>query len=93
LAVGSGLRGLVCSPLELVSLRQNLPPSIELVSPGIRGLDDAGGDQKRILSAAEAVAAGANWLVIGRPIYSATNPREAAEKIFRSVSVKAGVIA
>jgi orotidine-5'-phosphate decarboxylase len=85
LAIGSGLRGLVCSPLELVSLRQNLPPSIELVTPGIRGSDDAGGDQKRILSAAEAMAAGANWLVIGRPIYTAPNPREAAERIFESL--------
>jgi orotidine-5'-phosphate decarboxylase len=81
LAAGAGLRGLVCSPLELAALRQALPASMQLVTPGIRGPDDAAGDQKRTLSAAEALAAGANWLVIGRPIYAAQNPRAAAETI------------
>jgi orotidine-5'-phosphate decarboxylase len=81
LAASSGLRGLVCSPLELAALRQLLPASMQLVTPGIRGLEDPAGDQKRTLSAAEAIAAGANWLVIGRPIYAAENPRAAAERI------------
>jgi orotidine-5'-phosphate decarboxylase len=81
LAASSGLRGLVCSPLELAALRQQLPSSIQLVTPGIRGPGDAAGDQKRTLSASEAIAAGANWLVIGRPIYAAENPRAAAEGI------------
>jgi orotidine-5'-phosphate decarboxylase len=81
LAAGAGLRGLVCSPLELAALRQALPASMQLVTPGIRGPDDAAGDQKRTLSAAEALAAGANWLVIGRPIYAAQHPRAAAETI------------
>ena len=85
LAATSGLRGLVCSPLELVALRQLLPASMQLITPGIRGPDDAVGDQKRTLSAAEALAAGANWLVIGRPIYAAENPRAAAEKILSSL--------
>ena len=85
LAATSGLRGLVCSPLELVALRQLLPASMQLITPGIRGPDDAVGDQKRTLSAAEALAAGANWLVIGRPIYAADNPRAAAEKILSSL--------
>jgi orotidine-5'-phosphate decarboxylase len=85
LAVRAGLRGLVCSPLELVALRQFLPSQIQLVTPGIRASDDAAGDQKRTLSAKEALAAGANWLVIGRPIYAAQNPRAAAEKILVSI--------
>jgi orotidine-5'-phosphate decarboxylase len=86
LAASAGLRGLVCSPLELADLRRYLPPTMQLVTPGIRAADDAVGDQKRTLSAKEAVAAGANWLVIGRPVYAAPNPRAAAEKILASLS-------
>jgi orotidine-5'-phosphate decarboxylase len=85
LAAGSGLRGLVCSPLELAALRQSLPSSMQLVTPGIRGPGDDAGDQKRTLSAAEALAAGANWLVIGRPVCAAENPRAAAERMLASL--------
>ncbi len=86
LAVASGLRGLVCSPLELVALRQILPSSIQLVTPGIRTGAEKADDQKRTLTPREAMAAGASWLVIGRPIYGAENPRAAAEKILESLS-------
>jgi orotidine-5'-phosphate decarboxylase len=85
LAAKAGLRGLVCSPLELVGLRQILPATLRLVTPGIRAAADAAGDQKRTLSAPEAMAAGANWLVIGRPIYAAPDPRKAAEEILASI--------
>jgi orotidine-5'-phosphate decarboxylase len=85
LAVQAGLRGLVCSPLEVVGLRQILPPSIQLVTPGIRAPGDDAGDQKRTLSPAEAIAAGANWLVIGRPIYAASDPVGAAKRILDSL--------
>ncbi len=85
LATSAGLRGLVCSPLELAALRQMLPASMQLVTPGIRGPGDAAGDQKRTLSAAEAIAAGASWLVIGRPIYADADPRVAAERILASI--------
>ena len=85
LAVGAGLRGLVCSPLELPALRRLVPPTVQLVTPGIRAATESAGDQKRTLSASEALAAGANWLVIGRPIYTAENPRLAAETILRSL--------
>ena len=85
LAVQAGLRGLVCSPLELAALRQLLPANVQLVTPGIRTTHEEAGDQKRTLTAREAMAAGANWLVIGRPIYAAPNPREAAEKILESL--------
>jgi orotidine-5'-phosphate decarboxylase len=85
LAVKAGLRGLVCSPLEVAALRRILPTNFQLVTPGIRGAADAAGDQKRTLGAKEALAAGADWLVIGRPIYAAGNPRTAAEKILESI--------
>ncbi len=81
LAVKAGLRGLVCSPRELAALRQLLPPEIQLVTPGIRPADAAMDDQKRTLTPREALAAGATWLVIGRPICAAENPRAAAERI------------
>jgi len=86
LAAKSGLRGLVCSPLEIAGLRRVLPAEMQLVTPGIRPADAEKGDQKRTLTPAEAMKAGANWLVIGRPIYGAADPRAAAEKILASLS-------
>lgn len=84
LAVECGLGGLVCSPLELPILRQILPPGVVLVTPGIRA--EAGGDdQKRTLTAREALRQGANWIVVGRPIYAAKDPAEAAQKILDSI--------
>jgi orotidine-5'-phosphate decarboxylase len=85
LAVKAGLRGLVCSPLEIVALRKILPADVQLVTPGIRTGAEKADDQKRTLTPREAIAAGANWLVIGRPIYAAENPRAAAEKILESL--------
>jgi len=86
LAVRAGLRGLVCSPLEITALRQFLPEDVQLVTPGIRTGSEPGDDQKRTLAPREAVAAGADWLVIGRPIYAAQNPRRAAEEILASLA-------
>lgn len=85
LAVRSGLRGLVCSPLELPVLRPVLPAEVRLVTPGIRPAGTEAGDQKRTLGPREAVAAGADWLVIGRPILVAPDPRAAAEAILASL--------
>ena len=85
LAVKAGLRGLVCSPLEIAALRKILPAHIELVTPGIRTGGEVADDQKRVLTPKEAITAGANWLVIGRPIYAAENPRLAAENILESL--------
>ena len=85
LAARSGLRGLVCSPLEIVALRQFIPSQMQLVTPGIRPGGGGGDDQKRTLSPQEALAAGASWLVIGRPIYQAANPRKAAEEILATL--------
>ena len=85
-AAKAGLRGLVCSPLEVAKLRQMLLPSVQLITPGVRAGGDKSDDQKRTLTAQEAVKAGADWLVIGRPIVAAENPRDAAEKILSSLS-------
>ncbi len=81
LAVRAGLRGLVCSPLELRRLRAALPAEVQLVTPGIRPAGAGRDDQKRTMTPREAIAAGADWLVIGRPIWAAPDPRAAAERI------------
>ena len=85
LAAKAGLRGVVCSPMEIAGLRQILPADTQLVTPGIRPSDANQDDQKRTLSPREAIVAGANWLVIGRPIIAAENPRAAAEHILASL--------
>jgi len=86
LAASAGIRGLVCSPLEIVPLRKVIPPSVQLVTPGIRPAASDLGDQKRVMTPREAVQAGANWLVIGRPIYASPNPADAALQILQSLS-------
>lgn len=84
-ATKAGLRGLVCSPLEIGALRKVIPAQVQLVVPGIRTGAEKADDQKRTMTPREAIAAGANWLVIGRPIYGAENPRAAAEKIWETL--------
>lgn len=88
LAAKAGLRGLVCSPLEIKLLRAELPAEMQLVTPGIRPAGAGADDQKRTLTPREALAAGANWLVIGRPICAAPNPRAAAERILASLEMQ-----
>ena len=82
----AGLRGLVCSPREVAEMRQMLPASTQLVIPGIRAQSAAADDQKRTLTPREALALGANWLVIGRPICAAEDPRAAAEQILKEIA-------
>jgi len=86
LATRAGLKGLVCSPKEIAPLREVLPPEVQLVTPGIRPAGSDSDDQKRVMTPAEAISAGADWLVIGRPIYAAENPRQATEDILSSLS-------
>jgi orotidine-5'-phosphate decarboxylase len=81
LAVDAGLRGLVCSPLEIAPLRAVLPADVRLVTPGIRPRDAAMDDQTRVMTPADAARAGANFLVIGRPIFKAADPVAAASAI------------
>ncbi len=89
LAVAAGMKGLVCSPLELPRLRKFLGEEIALVTPGIRPKTAGIDDQSRVMTPAEAAAAGASFIVVGRPILKATNPAQAAlaiEAELRSVN-------
>ncbi len=81
LAADSGLRGLVCSPLEITPLRAVLPPEIALITPGIRPREAKADDQTRIMTPGDAARAGANYLVVGRPIFKAQDPVAAARAI------------
>lgn len=81
LAAEAGLDGVICSPHEIASLRARFGPDFILMVPGIRPAGAAIGDQKRVMSPAEAIAAGASYLVIGRPISAAADPAAAARAI------------
>ncbi len=83
LAQEAGLDGVVCSPQEITALRAECGSDFLLVTPGIRPAGTELGDQKRVLSPQEALAAGADWLVIGRPITAAPDPISAARDILR----------
>jgi orotidine-5'-phosphate decarboxylase len=76
-----GIDGLVCSPQEAKALRQLIGPLMSLVTPGIRPAGSASGDQKRIMTPARAIAAGADYLVVGRPVLDAADPKAAADAI------------
>lgn len=82
-----GLDGVVCSPQEIALLREDLDNSFELVTPGIRPEWSVTGDQKRIMTPAQAVQAGSNYLVIGRPITQAEQPMQALEKIEKELNL------
>ncbi|MDA9864892.1 orotidine-5'-phosphate decarboxylase [Pelagibacterales bacterium] len=85
LAVANKLDGIVCSPHEIKIIRSEINDSLKLIVPGIRNNEDNSNDQKRTMSAKEAVEAGADILVIGRPITKALDPAKAAQKIFQSL--------
>lgn len=86
LAADSGIRGLVCSPREIAPLRAVLPPQVALVTPGIRPRDAKADDQTRVMTPTEAAKAGANFIVVGRPIFKAPNPAAAAQAILAELS-------
>jgi orotidine-5'-phosphate decarboxylase len=81
LAADCGLDGVVCSAQEAAMLRQRLGKDFALVTPGIRAADHVSDDQRRIMTPAQAVAAGSSYLVIGRPITQADNPAAALAAI------------
>jgi orotidine-5'-phosphate decarboxylase len=80
-----GIDGLVCSPEEAARLRRIVGPGMLLVTPGIRPAGAAAGDQKRIMTPAKAIGTGADYLVVGRPILQATDPKAAANAIVAEI--------
>lgn len=87
LAQTSGLSGVVASPQEIKSIRQSCGKDFKIVTPGVRPEWASQDDQKRVMTPREAVQAGADFIVVGRPILKAVNRREAAEKIITEISV------
>ncbi len=85
MALESGADGLVCSPLEVAMLRQHLGSAAKLVVPGIRPAGVHAGDQARTMTPAQAVEAGADWIVVGRPITAEADPGAAAAAIVASL--------
>ncbi|HPD60392.1 MAG TPA: orotidine-5'-phosphate decarboxylase [Thermodesulfobacteriota bacterium] len=81
LAYSSGLNGVVASPQEISPIRKVCPAGFLIVTPGVRLPDAAGDDQKRVLTPRQAIEAGADYVVIGRPILNASDPKTAAQKI------------
>lgn len=81
----TGVDGLVCSAEEAASLRDIAGPGMVLVTPGIRPAGSAAGDQKRIMTPARAIEAGADYLVVGRPIVEARDPKAAADAIVAEI--------
>jgi orotidine-5'-phosphate decarboxylase len=78
-ATGAGATSIVCSPLEIEAIRAVIPQSVEIITPGVRPADEVGGDdQMRTMTPAQAMKAGANFLVIGRPITSRWSEGKAA---------------
>lgn len=84
-----GIDGLVCSGEEAATVRGVVGPQMALVTPGIRPAGSAVGDQKRIMTPGRAIAAGADYLVVGRPVVEAADPKAAAEEIVAEI-VQAG---
>ncbi|MCX7899980.1 MAG: orotidine-5'-phosphate decarboxylase [Methylocystis sp.] len=85
----AGIDGLILSPLEVAAIRGLVGPEMLLVTPGVRPAGADKGDQKRVMTPAEAIRAGANHLVIGRPITHAEDPRRAADAIVAEIAAAA----
>lgn len=78
--------GLVCSPLEIAAVRETVGQALTIVTPGVRPAGSAAGDQKRVTTPEEAIRAGADHLVVGRPITGAADPAAAARAIAREIA-------
>ncbi len=84
-AVENGARAIVCSPLEVAVIKAAVGDRAVLITPGVRMASSSSDDQKRVMTPAQAIAAGSDYLVIGRPITGATDPHLAAADIFSSI--------
>ncbi|SHH06413.1 orotidine-5'-phosphate decarboxylase [Thermosyntropha lipolytica DSM 11003] len=85
MAKEAGIKGVVCSPHEIRAIREACGPDFKIVTPGIRPAWSEKNDQKRITTPKEALELGADYMVIGRPITKADNPKEAAQKIIKEL--------
>ncbi len=88
LAFETGCDGVISSGLEVPELRKHVDPSLLVVTPGIRPVDESTGDQKRVVSVEQAFRSGADYIVVGRPIRDAENPRAAAESIQATIAAE-----
>src|SRR2546426_552531 len=86
LAQAAGLHGVVASPLDAAAIRSACGPGFLIVCPGIRPTGAGQDDQRRVLAPREAIAAGADMLVVGRPVTGASDPRRAVEEMLREIS-------
>ena len=86
LAQKSGCSGVICAPSEVATLRRECGVDFKLVTPGVRPVGSATGDQKRVMTPKEAIDAGADLLVIGRPITQAPDPAAAAREIAAEIA-------
>lgn len=86
LAQDSGLDGVVCSPLEVAMLKQSLGQDFCLVTPGVRPVGSAIGDQQRVMTPSQAISAGSDYLVIGRPVTGANEPVTALRAIISDLA-------
>ena len=93
LGVDSGLRGVVASPQEISSLRSRFASALTIVTPGVRPAWAGADDQRRILTPAQAMEAGADYLVIGRPITAQPDPAAAARRIIDEIAEATGLAA
>jgi orotidine-5'-phosphate decarboxylase len=85
LALGAGCQGLVSSAKEAPALRKAYGDKFALVTPGVRPAGVEHGDQARVVTPAQAIEAGASYIVVGRPITEAANPQQAAKKIINEI--------
>ena len=85
-AVESGIDGIICSPVEVARVREVGGPGLQLVTPGVRSPGALVGDQKRVATPAEAIRDGADYLVIGRQVTRANDPRAACEAISQEIA-------
>jgi orotidine-5'-phosphate decarboxylase len=85
-AVDAGVHGLVCSPEETSALREIVGPNGVLMVPGVRPVGADRGDQRRVATPASAIASGADFLVVGRPLREAREPRAAAQEIVEEIA-------
>jgi len=85
-ALEMGMDGVVASPSEIAAIRQAVGRGLAIVTPGIRPKGGDVGDQKRVATAEDAIAAGADYLVVGRPITAASDPRRAAESLAEEIA-------